>query len=334
MKIEDVGEFGLIDILKQDTIYNPATVVVGIGDDAAVLLPTPHHLQLLTTDMLVENVHFDMKTTLPLQLGYKSMAVSFSDIAAMGGKPCHAVVSIAIPQKTDVDFLINLYQGMKEICQEFDVNIVGGDTVSSNYEIIINVAVTGEVNPVQLVRRSGAQVGDIVAVTGTLGNSSMGLALLAVDQWEDYTFAWPLVMAHLTPQPLVYQGQQLGKLGATSMNDISDGLASEINEIAAASKVGILVNQAQIPLSSELLQASELLEVSAVECALYGGEDFQLVFTMNPDDFAKLTEDDVGIRFTEIGKVVKKEEVILIDDEGHSSVLEPKGFNHFRQEEP
>lgn len=330
MKIKDVGEFGLIDILKQDTIYNPATVVVGIGDDAAVLLPTPRHLQLLTTDMLVENVHFDVNTTLPLQLGYKSMAVSFSDIAAMGGKPCNAVVSIALPQQIDVEFIINLYQGMKEICREFDVNIVGGDTVASHHEIVINVAVIGEVDPGRLVRRSGAKVGDVVAVTGTLGNSGMGLVLLSQGQWEDYSFAWPLVTAHLTPKPLVKQGQQLGKLGATSMNDISDGLASEINEVAAASKVGIHIDQTKLPLSKELLSAAELFKLSAVDCALYGGEDYQLLFTMNQEDFAKLTAANVGINFTAIGEVVNKQEVILIDQEGRSSVLEPKGFNHFR----
>jgi thiamine-monophosphate kinase len=330
MKIKDVGEFGLIDLLKQDTIYAPASVIVGIGDDAAVLLPTPRHLQLLTTDMLVENVHFDVNTTLPLQLGYKSMAVSFSDIAAMGGKPCHAVVSIAFPQQTDVEFIINLYQGMKEICREYSVNLVGGDTVASNYEIVINVAVTGEVDPAQLVRRSGAKAGDVVAVTGTLGNSSMGLALLSEGQWEDYSFAWPLVTAHLTPQPLVKQGQQLGKFGATSMNDISDGLASEINEIAAASKVGIHIDQTKVPLSKELLSAAELLNLSALDCALYGGEDYQLVFTMNKNDFVKLTTENVGIQVTAIGEVVDKEEVILIDQEGLPSVLERKGFNHFR----
>ncbi|MBU2702923.1 thiamine-monophosphate kinase [Sporomusaceae bacterium BoRhaA] len=329
MKIKSVGEFGLIDILKEDTIYHPANVVVGIGDDAAVLLPTPRHLQLMTTDMLVENVHFTMKTTLPQQLGYKSMAVSFSDIAAMGGKPCHAVVSIAIPPETDVDFMINLYQGMKEICREYAVNIVGGDTVSTHHELVINVTVTGEVDAAQLVRRAGAQVGDIVAVTGTLGNSSMGLALLSKGQWEDYPFAWPLVTAHLTPKPLVGPGQRLGKMGATSMNDISDGLASEMNEIASASKVGVRLEQTKLPLSKELLEATERIDLSALDCALYGGEDYQLVFTMNPADFSCLTEESVGCAFTAIGEVVEGEEVILLDKEGQSSVLKPRGFNHF-----
>lgn len=329
MKIKSVGEFGLIDILKEDTIYNPANVVVGIGDDAAVLLPTPRYLQLMTTDMLVENIHFTMKTTLPLQLGYKSMAVSFSDIAAMGGKPCHAVVSLAIPPETDVDFIVNLYQGMKEICREYAVNIVGGDTVSTHHELVINVTVTGEVDAAHLVRRAGAQVGDVVAVTGTLGNSSMGLNLLSKGQWEDYPFAWPLVTAHLTPKPLVGPGQRLGQLGATSMNDISDGLASEMNEIAASSKVGVRLEQTKLPLSKELLAAVELVDLSALDCALYGGEDYQLVFTMNPADFSRLTEESVGCAFTAIGEVVEGEEVILLDQDGLPSTLKPRGFNHF-----
>ncbi|MDU2064191.1 MAG: thiamine-phosphate kinase [Sporomusaceae bacterium] len=330
MNVTDLGEFGLIDILKQDTIHDPGTVVVGIGDDAAVLLPTPHRLQLMTTDMLVENVHFDMKTTLPLQLGYKSMAVSFSDIAAMGGKPNHAVVSIALPPQTDVELLINLYEGMKEICREYGVNIVGGDTVASKEKLVISVTVTGEVDPSFLVRRSGARVGDLVVVTGTLGNSSMGFTLLSEGQWEEISFAWPLVTAHLTPRPQVELGQLLAKNGAHSMNDISDGLASEANEIAAASKVGMILDEAKIPLSDELKQAARLLELSAVECALYGGEDYQLVFTMSQGDFALLTEQYPDLALTAVGEVVAGKEVFLRTVAGDMTLLEPKGYNHFR----
>ena len=175
MLIEHIGEFGLIDLLKKNTINAPQSVIAGIGDDAAVLLSTPKQLQLLSTDMLVEAVHFDLKTTTPCQLGYKAIAVNISDIAAMGGLPRHVVISLALPRSIDVEFVDNLYSGMKEICKEFDVNIVGGDTVSSPQGIVINVALLGEVEPALLLRRSGAQQGDIVAVTNTLGNSAAGL---------------------------------------------------------------------------------------------------------------------------------------------------------------
>lgn len=330
MKVKEVGEFGLIDKLKTGTIHQPGTVVVGIGDDAAVFLPTPHRLQLITTDMLVEHIHFDLKTTLPLQLGYKAMAVNFSDIAAMGGTPCHAVVSVAITEETDVEFVVNLYQGMKEICREYGVNIVGGDTVSSQNDVVINVAVTGEVDPSLLVRRSGANSGDIVAVTGTLGSSSMGLELLKRGDWEDYPFAWPLVTAHLTPKPLVAVGEVLARFGATSMNDISDGLASEANEIAVASHVGMVLDESKIPLSEEVKEAAQELGLSPVHQALYGGEDFQLVFTISEADFAALSTKEVGVPITAIGQVVVGRDVLLQRQDGTTTILKPQGYNHFR----
>ena len=329
-----LGEFGLIDLIKQDTINDHGSVVVGIGDDAAVLLPTPRQLLLMTTDMLVESVHFDLTTTTPWQLGYKAIAVNLSDIAAMGGVPRHAVVSVALPRATAADFVVNLYQGMKEICREFNVNIVGGDTVSSPQGVVINVAVTGEVAPVHLVRRSGAQVGDIVAVTGCLGNSAAGLELLAESGWEEYEFAWPLVTAHLSPRPQVKTGAVLAAAGATSMDDVSDGLASEAHEIATASGVGIKLYAQQIPLAAELQAAAGKLRKQVIDYALYGGEDFQLLFTMEPRRYEELLLAQPQLQVCKIGEVVDAEQgVTLVDEAGGVQVLEARGYNHFYQEE-
>lgn len=326
-----MGEFGLIDLIKQDTINDDSSVVVGIGDDAAVLLPTPRQLQLVTTDMLVENVHFSLETTSPWQLGYKSVAVSFSDIAAMGGIPKQVVVSIALTKETPVDFMINLYQGMKEICREFSANIVGGDTVSSPSGIVINVCVIGEVEPANLVKRSGAQLGDLVVVTGTLGNSGAGLDLLANGNWEEYDFAFPLVTAHLTPHPQVKVGHILASFGANSMDDISDGLASEANEIASASQVGIEIYAANVPISAELGHVCQITGKPALDYALYGGEDYQLVFTISPEKFKEISSKNLGVALTVVGKVVSSDEgVLLVDANGQSNVLEQKGYNHFR----
>lgn len=333
-ELNQLGEFGLIDLIKQDTVSDHGSVVVGIGDDAAVLLPTPRQLLLVTTDMLVESVHFDLTTTTPWQLGYKAIAVNASDIAAMGGAPRHAVVSIAVPSSTPPEFVVNLYKGMKEICHEFSVNIVGGDTVSSPHGLVINVALTGEVEPANLVRRSGAQPGDVVAVTGRLGNSAAGLDLLTAGDWEDYNFAWPLVTAHLTPRPQVKTGQLLAAVGATSMDDISDGLASEAHEIAKASNVGIELYANQIPLADELKEAADILGKNALDYALYGGEDFQLMFTMEPSNFEafRLAYPDVTV--FKVGSVVEANRgVTLIDEAGQSQVIEARGYNHFRQEE-
>jgi thiamine-monophosphate kinase len=328
--LKDIGEFGLIDLIKEDTINDNATVIQGIGDDAAVLLPTIRHLQLLSTDMLVESVHFDLATITPWQLGYKAMAVNLSDIAAMGGVPRHIVISLALPKSAGSDFVANLYQGMKEICREFKVNIVGGDTVSSPQGIVINVAVVGEVEPGCLVKRSGASPGDIVAVTGFLGNSAGGLALLQRGDWEEQHFAWPLVTSHLTPRPQVQAGQALARLGVSSMNDISDGLSSEANELASASKVGIRLYKQAIPLSDDLVKAAVWLKTSAVDYALYGGEDYQLIFTISPEKFDKIYEADLGISIAAIGEVIKEPGVVLRDADGNEEKLEPKGYNHFR----
>ncbi|MPM77832.1 Thiamine-monophosphate kinase [bioreactor metagenome] len=331
MELKQVGEFGLIHLLKDNTIFDSSSVVIGIGDDAAVTLPTPRQLQLLTADMLVENVHFDLKTTAPWQLGYKALAVNLSDIAAMGGTPKHAVISIAIPKHLELEFIVGLYDGMKEICREFGVNIIGGDTVSSPHGLIINATVAGEVEPTNLVRRSGAQLGDVVVVTGTIGNSAAGLDLLTRGNWEEYDFAWPLVTAHLTPRPQVKAGRALAKLGATCMDDISDGLASEVNEIASASGVGIVIREADIPLLPETIEAAGMFEKKAVDYALYGGEDFQLLFTIEPDKFKLLADMDLGVKITAVGEVVEKDAgVLLIGPNGHKTVLEPRGYNHFR----
>ena len=334
MELKDIGEFGLIDLIKEDAVQDSASVVVGIGDDAAVVLPSPKQLQVLTTDMLVEGIHFDLALSLPWQLGYKAIAVNLSDIAAMGGTPRHAVVSLALPRRLTTDFVVDLYRGMKEICREFKVNIVGGDTVASPDGLVINVTVLGEVEPRNLVRRSGARVGDWVAVTGTLGNSGAGLDLLQLADWEEESFAWPLVKAHLTPRPQVAAGKHVASAGATSMNDISDGLASELNEIATASQVGIQIYAERIPYSPELEIAVYKLDKPALEYALYGGEDYEMVFTIREPNFNLVSQAalaNFGVTLTRIGEVVAAETgVTLVHGDGRRETIEPRGYNHFR----
>jgi thiamine-monophosphate kinase len=182
-----------------------------------------------------------------------------------------------------------------------------------------------------LVKRSGAQVGDLVAVTGTLGNSGAGLDLLINGDWEKYDFALPLVTAHLTPRPQVRMGHNLALFGATSMDDISDGLASEANEIASASQVGIEIYAASVPLSPEIRRATQITDKQALNYALYGGEDYQLIFTISPERFRELAERNMGVALTAIGKVVSTQtEVILVQEDGQRRKLEPRGYNHFR----
>lgn len=331
MAIEQLGEFTLIDMIKQDTINKADQVVIGIGDDAAVLKVVPEHLQLVTTDMLVEQVHFDLKTTSAWQLGYKAIGVNLSDIAAMGGIPRHVVISIGIPKTVSADFIVSLYEGMKEICREFGVNIVGGDTVASPHGLVINVTVMGDVMPENLQRRSGASVGELVVVTGTVGDSGCGLDLLLQGDWQGHDFALPLITKHLVPHPQVIIGPILAQAGSKSMNDISDGLASEVNEIALASQVGMRIYCQELPLSQEMMEGAKLLGKSAIDYALYGGEDYQLVFTIGREQFKLLAQVDIKTRLTVVGEVVPQNQgVLLVAEDGSTSLLEAKGYNHFR----
>lgn len=327
MEMKELGEFGLIDLIGRDTVCDASSVALGIGDDAAAYRPTAGMLELVSTDMLVEGVHFDLSFTNAFQLGYKSLAVNFSDIAAMGGAPKQAVVSIAIPGRMEPAFVVELYRGMKKIARDFRVNIVGGDTVSSPGGLVINAAVIGEVSPDRLVKRSGASVGDLVAVTGSLGNSAAGLCCLQQGK-QAFDFAEDLVREHLTPLPQVAIAPVIAKY-ASSMNDISDGLASETNEIAKASQVGIRIWAEQIPLSPSLKKAAAVFQQSALDFALYGGEDYQLVFTIAQEKYGQLRAALPAL--TVIGEVTRGANAVeLVHGDARIVKLEARGYNHFR----
>ena len=329
MELSQVGEFGLIDLLREGTIVDPRTVVKGIGDDCAVVRAAPGKAELLSCDMLVEDVHFSWASITPWQLGYKAVAVNLSDIAAMGGQPRHIVVSLGLPRHLAVEDVLDLYAGMKEICRVHGVNIVGGDTVSSPV-LVINIAIVGEAKLEQIVYRSGARPGDLLAVTGTLGDSACGLELLRRG-WEDLAGGWKLVLAHLAPQPKLAAGRALAAAGVSALDDISDGLASETNEIAAASGVGMRVQADLVPLSAELKAAAVMLGRDPLDFALFGGEDYQLLFTISPDRWSGLPEVLGGEAVTVIGQVTPAEEgVMIVYPDGKTAPLAPGGYNHFR----
>jgi thiamine-monophosphate kinase len=326
LNINQIGEFGLIELLAENTICDQKSVAIGIGDDAAAIWPTSGKVELVTTDMLVETIHFDLRTTTAKELGYKAIAVNLSDIAAMGGTPKHALVSLALPRHTKVEFVLDLYAGMKEICGEFQVNIIGGDTVASPDKLVLNVTVIGETG--HLVKRSGAKAGDVVAVTGTLGSSAAGLELLA-NGLTDFPGAKVLTEAHLKPKPQVVLGQMLAARGASSMDDVSDGLAGEAHEIAAASKVGIELYAAKIPLAPATIKVANYFHKPPLAYALYGGEDFQLLFTMPQADFAELVKRE-GTNICQIGTVLPEGSgVVLVHANGSREKIEKKGYDHF-----
>ena len=286
MDLREIGEFGLIDRISRGAVVRPETLVLGIGDDAAAYVASTGLLQLASTDMLAEGVHFDLSLIAPEQLGHKALAVNLSDIAAMGGAPRQALVSVALPPRISVEFVEAFYDGLKALARRFGVNLVGGDTVSTGGALAIGVTALGEVAPELLCRRSGARAGDLVVVTGTLGDSAAGLAWLRRFGGAAAS-ARPLLEAHLTPLPRVAEGAAIARW-AHSMDDISDGLAREAREIAAASGVGMRLYAAALPLSAALGEAARLLDVPPLEFALFGGEDYELLFTIGAQEYEEM----------------------------------------------
>ncbi len=333
MKIGDIGEFGLIARLKEKCLINPAGMVTGIGDDAAVLPVRAGRHILITTDMLVEKVHFDWAFSTPSDLGYKAMAANLSDIAAMGGEAENAVVAIALPPATMVETVEEIYQGMIDCAGHFGVNIAGGDTVSSPAGLVLAVTVTGSVEPANCCRRSGALPGDLLAVTGWLGGAAAGLYVL---QTPDLTTAEQdnlVVSCHRRPEPRLREGRFLALTGAvTAMNDISDGLASEVNEIAAASQAGSLIQAAKIPVHPVTRAVAGRAGIDPLEWALRGGEDYELVLCLRPEaapDIIRRFEENFHLPLTIIGVINSAQNGVQLESAGQTQPLVAGGYRHF-----
>ena len=318
--ITSTDEFALIDRLTQHSIYNPTYVKVGVGDDCAVY-DTPCDVdQLVSTDMMVEGIHFSESTTAPFDVGYRLGAANISDIAAMGGTPRHMVVSIAVPKGRHTSYVEEVYQGLHDICAEYSVNIIGGDTVSTEGPFVISATVFGDVPTNQSVLRSGAQDGDAVFITNYLGLSYVGLHSL-LEGSEDYPVSRSV---HQRPIPHIECGIIARDLGATSMNDISDGLSSELNEIANASEVTIFIDESALPIHPEIQAYCESHQMSPYLPMWTGGEDFQLVGTIPADKAEALPAET----FTIIGYVKAGAAQVLVDHDGQWITVEPKGYNH------
>ena len=284
-KISDIGEFGFIDAIKEHTLFHPENVAVGIGDDGAVYTTTPGWQQVAVIDTMVQNSHFIIGQTATWHdVGFKAVASNLSDIAAMGAVPTHIVLSTALAPQMDVDDVIDMYRGIKDICRTYEVNILGGDTVMSKEGVVITVAAFGEIEAGKALLRSGAQAGDVIAVSHTIGDSAGGLDVLLAGQ-DGYEH---LKKAHQYPEPQISLGRLLVQHHCHSLNDISDGLASESNEIAKASGVELVIDRDQVPTSAELKAWAAASGKDIWKFVFNGGEDYELVFTMAPDDFQAL----------------------------------------------
>ena len=309
-------------------------VRVGIGDDCAVLTPTPGAGLVATTDLLLEGVHFRRRWAEPADIGWKALAVNLSDIAAMGGRPRWALVALACPAATMLEETEAFYTGALALGAEHGVALVGGDTSSSPAGWLVNVTALGETTGRPLLR-SGARPGDVVAVTGALGRAAAGLAVLergrapagvAADILAEVT------AAHLRPRPRVAEGLWLGAAdGVTAMIDLSDGLATDLGHIAAESGVGARVDLERLPIAPATGAVARALGEDPVTWATAGGEDYELLLTCAPTAFAGLDEGlarSTGVRLSPIGEVVAGSGVTFHDGRGRLRASRP-GFEHF-----
>jgi thiamine-monophosphate kinase len=335
MRMSDLGEFGLIRNIQRLSFPKTSTVLIGIGDDAAALKVAPSRILLATTDMLLEEVHFDLSFTDFYSLGWKSAAVNLSDIAAMGGVPCHCLTALGIPDQITVEQITDFYRGFIALLKKNSATLIGGDTCHSTKGMVISVTVLGEVEKKNLLSRSGAEPGDRVFVTGTLGGSAAGLEILknmARRSWikGQKSEVKRLMAEHLRPIPRTAEGRAISRSGcASAMIDISDGLSSDLAHICEQSGVGAEVHSDRIPVSPSVMKLSGELTMPALHYALSGGEDYQLLFTVPPGKLNKLQS--LHIPVTEIGEVKQRKVLMLVDSRGRKNPLQATGYEHFRK---
>lgn len=352
VKLKDMGEFGLISRLTAGAKQG-AGVVTGIGDDAAVSALTPGMQLLTSTDMLLEDVHFRRSWHDPYRLGRKSLAVNLSDIASMGAMPRWALLCLAIPADVPLDFLDLFTAGFLSMAEEHGVSLIGGDTCASRSGLAISVTIMGEQFAGQILRRSGAQSGDEIWVTGTLGDAAVGLKLLEAgfdsaqppDTAQVVNIAQTsecslngvegrefLISRLLDPTPRTSAGLALAASGLVSaMIDISDGVLSDFGHIAEQSGVGGTIRLEQLPLSPAFTAATQSLLLSASRLALSGGEDYELCFTAPLAHREKIVAimKNCSVQATPIGIVTSSKAVVVVNADGSRSNETNCGFNHF-----
>lgn len=339
--MDELGEFGLIDRLTEDFPLRNASSLKGVGDDAAVI----NHegcRTLVSVDLLVEGVHFDMTYTPLKHLGYKAAVVNFSDIYAMNGTPTQIVVGLGISNRYSVEALDELYAGIRLACEAYNVDLVGGDTTSSRSGLVISITVIGQAKEEDVVYRSGAKPNDLLCVSGDLGGAYMGLLILEREKAE--YLANPNMQPQLSGFDYVLERQlkpearkdviaRLKELGVkpTSMIDISDGLASEILHLCKDSGVGCQLYENKIPLDPSTAKTAKDFQIVPSVAALSGGEDYELLFTIDQKDYEKIqqmSEDVTVIGYMTADKGIAE----LITPDNHVIPLKAQGWNHFKGE--
>jgi thiamine-monophosphate kinase len=336
--LKDLGEFGLIDRISAEFTPTNTETIRGIGDDAAVIDSGSDTYTLVSTDMLVEGVHFDLSYVPLHHLGYKAVAVNVSDIAAMNGIPKQITVSLALSSRFTVEAIDALYQGIKIACDDYKVDLVGGDTTTSRSGLIISVTAIGMVEKSKVVYRHTAKPNDIICATGDLGGAYLGLQILEQEkqvflsnpdmqpqlEGKDY-----LLKRQLKPEARMDVIYELNDLGVvpTSMIDISDGLASEIMHLCRLSKTGAVIFEDKLPIHGETYNTAIDYKIDPVTCVLNGGEDYELLFTVKQEDFPKIkNQADIAL----IGYMTNMpKEILLSTKSGTNIPIRAQGWVHF-----
>ncbi|MFQ5829105.1 MAG: thiamine-phosphate kinase [Candidatus Methylomirabilia bacterium] len=338
MKLSRFGERALIRRIREVVGADAPGVSVGIGDDAAVLAPAKGTSLLATTDLLLENVHFRRRYADPHDIGWKAMAVNLSDIAAMGGTPRYALVALACPAETETEAIEAFYKGMQAAAAPDGVAIVGGDTCASPAGLLVSVTLLGELARTPCLR-SGARPGDLIAVTGSLGRSAAGLALLEATEGESghpmvsHDVQHEVIRAHLLPVARVAEGRWLGGRSAIhAMIDLSDGLATDLGHITSEYGVGARVYLDRLPITPAVRSVAAALRVDPIPLAISGGEDYELLLTADPTAFpglARELEAQTGTPLTVAGEVLEPDAGVQFVDARGEPARVGRGFEHF-----
>ena len=330
------SEFDFINALRQRVA---SSAVAGIGDDAAVFRSSSGKETVISTDLLVEDIDFRRTTTPPYLLGHKALAVSLSDLAAMGSRPLWALISIGVPEDVwQTDFVDQMYDGWLDLANRYGVQLIGGDTSRTNEHIVIDSIAIGECSAGVSVKRTGASPGDQIFVTGSLGAAAAGLRLiergahlaeqnLADDDSQKLDH---VLLRQLRPEPRVGWGIVLGEERlATAMIDLSDGLSSDLNHLCAASNVGALIDSALLPIDERVVELCGRRALDPLQLALHGGEDFELLFTVRPENTARLPRRVDGVEIKRIGEITAASAGVKISEGARIWDLKPGGWKHF-----
>ena len=340
-RLSDFSECQLVQALTRSFGYSrSSSIVKGIGDDAAIIRSRESHNWLVSTDLLLEDIHFDLRFTSFFDIGYRAAVANLSDIAAMGGTPQYLLVALAIPSHHSMVDLQALYRGLRSPCQLHHVRLIGGDTSASRKGIFISITVIGTVEPNKALQRSGAQIGDYIYTTGTLGDSRAGLEILLTNTKQSKTAIGDrisrfLIKRHLRPTPRIDMGRWLSTHQlATAAIDLSDGLSGDLNHVCQESGVGAQIDETMIPISSQYKAFTRQRGHDPTQMALRGGEDYELLFTVPARYRTKFTRlvKQKNLHITKIGIIQSKKDGIRLKlANGTFRPILVNSYDHFRK---